>query len=631
MPKNCQKKAFAFLVAILVLLCQMISFASSSVTIKGTTVNVRSGPGTSYKILGTVNLGNKLVPLGIENDKSGNGKKWYKFVYQDGKTGYVRTDFCKEMATYVYDAQFETDLDRKGFPESYKEGLRDLHANYPNWTFTLFNTGIDFNYAVEQESIGAKTLVNATAISSYKSTDAGKYDINTSTWTTYDGSAWVAASKEAIACYMDPRNFLYDPYIFQFESQKFNVNIQTLDAVKEMVKGTFLEGTVTTSGLSGNTMQQIIPIVGFTGTDIESLGPAAYLAPGVSSNTSNIIGPGSGNSIPTETSFPFTYLPMGTYTYAELIFDACRQVNANPYVIVSMILQEQGKNGTDSISGKNKKFPNAYNFGNVNAFAGGGLSSIENGLKYASEVGSYNRPWNTVEKGIYGLCDFYANSYVSVGQDTFYLKKWNVQGQNMFKHQYMTNVSGAATEGQLLGNIYDQILLSLPHEFKIPYFNNMPSVAAPVPTKDGSPNNYLKLLSVDNQIMTPQFSFNTYDYAIAVDSSISSVKINAEAFDGRAKVSGKGTVSLNNETTVVNVDVVAENGDIKTYRINIYRPMVANITVPESNVYSPIENQAFDFSALPIIIPAGQAIKYTQNSNIIIPGASAQVGVGPGQ
>lgn len=631
MPKNCKKRAFAFFVAIFVLLCQVVIYASSSVTIKGTAVNVRSGPGTNYQILGTVNLGNKIVPLGTENDKSGNGKKWYKFIYKDGKYGYVRTDFCKEMATYVYDAQFEAELNRKGFPESYKEGLRDLHANYPNWIFTLYNTGLDFNYAVEQELVGARTLVNGVSISSYKSTDEGKYDINTSTWTTFDGGSWVAASKEAIACYMDPRNFLYDPYIFQFESQKFNVNIQTLDAVKEMVKGTFLEGTVTTGGLSGNNTQQIIPVLGFTGTDIESLGPAAYLAPGVSSNKSKTIGPGMSAGSQTETSFPFTYMPMGTYTYAELIFDACRQVNANPYVIVSMILQEQGKKGSDSISGKNKKFPNAYNFGNVNAFAGGGFTAIENGLKYASETGSYNRPWNSIEKGIYGLCDFYANSYVSIGQDTFYLKKWNVQGQNMFKHQYMTNVSGAAAEGQLLGNIYDQVLMSLPHEFKIPYYNNMPIEAAPVPTKDGSPNNYLKSLSIDNYVISPGFNAKNYEYFAAIDGSVNTVNVRAEAFDNKAKISGKGNINLNVVGKVINVNVMAENGDIRVYKINTNRQAVGSVVVPENNVYSPIESVTFDFSALPVVIPAGQGINYSQNSNIILPSSNVQVGVGPGQ
>ncbi|MBQ2204881.1 MAG: SH3 domain-containing protein, partial [Lachnospiraceae bacterium] len=179
----------------------------SSVSIKGTSVNVRSGPGTSYKILGTLQLGYKLNPIEQVKDSSGNGKYWYKFLY-NGQSGFVRTDFTKEMSSYVYDAQFETELSRKGFPESYKPGLRDLHANYPNWIFTVHNTGLDFNYVLDNELIGTRTLVNAQSISSYKSTDEGKYDWVNSKWPTFDGNAWVAASREVTAAYLDPRNFL---------------------------------------------------------------------------------------------------------------------------------------------------------------------------------------------------------------------------------------------------------------------------------------------------------------------------------------------------------------------------------------------------------------------------------------
>lgn len=35
-------------------------------------------------------------------------------------------------------------------------------------------------------------------------------------------------------------------------------------------------------------------------------------------------------------------------------------------------------------------------------------------------------------------------NYVKAGQDTLYLKKYNVQGSNMYKHQYMTNVNGSS-------------------------------------------------------------------------------------------------------------------------------------------------------------------------------------------
>ena len=608
----------------------------SSVIVKGTSVNVRTGPGTNYRLIGTVQLGQRITPLEVLNDATSNGKKWYKFNY-NGQNGYIRSDFCNESKAYSYDANFEADLNMKGFPESYKAGLRELHANFPNWIFTVHNTGLDFNYVLDNELIGTRTLVQANSISSFKSTDPGKYDFATSTWPTFDGSAWVAASREVTAAYLDPRNFLYDPYVFQFEHHTFNANIHSLDGVKEMVKGTFLDSKVQTEGLTNvnqiNNMGIIYPgtelvpydpnvtvipilmndkknedlVYGFTSVSgpygsVEQLGPAAGIPiqNNQSYSSSNVVTP-DGNYEEEMESFPFTYMPKGTYTYAELIFDACRQVNCNPYCIVSMILQEVGKNGSESVSGNNAKFKGYYNFGNINAFKSNDLTAIENGLKYASTEGSYNRPWNSKEKGIYGLCDFYANSYVKDGQDTFYLKKWNVQGNSLFKHQYMTNVSGAAKEGQILGSAYDDIMLQMPHEFKIPVYKNMTATNCPIPTGDGSPNNKLKNLAVANYVLTPTFNPDVSDYSVVIDANTDSIFIGAEVYDKKAAVGGIGNILTMTSYTTAIIYCVAENGNIRQYNIRIYRPGV------EGNTYN-----------------FGGQINYTGATGVLI-------GVGPGE
>ncbi len=684
MLKKCVKRAFVFLLCVSYLVINPhFSFFSvknvyalpSSVMVKGTSVNVRSGPGTSYSLLGTVPLGYKLTPTESLNDATGNGKTWYRFRYNN-QNAYIRSDFTKEMSTYVYDAAFENDLNIKGFPESYKEALRDLHANYPLWTFYLQNVGLDFDYVLENELVGTRTLVNSTSISSYKSNEDGKYDYTTSTWPTFDGNAWVAASKEVTAAYLDPRNFLYAPYVFQFELQTFNANVHTLAGIMEMVKGTFLDAYVTTDGIStyqpdsnaimpgfvtpmvpstdagiiypGSELtpydpsQVVVPIImnnveinAFTGTsavipNIETLGPASGV--GISSSKSYPEGVGTvynSDYYGTESSYNFTYLPQGNHTYAEVIYDACRQVNVNPYVIVSMILQEQGKDGSDSVSGTNAKFPGIYNFGNINAYAADGLTPIENGLKYASTAGSYNRPWNTKEKGIYGLCDFYANSYVKLGQDTFYLKKWNVQGNNIFKHQYMTNVLGAAQEGQLLGSAYDETLLQMPHEFKIPYYTNMSETRYEVPTGDGSPNNKLKSLSVANYILTPTFDPNVSDYSIIVDANVNSVLVSAEPYDSKAAIGGVGNIMTVTSYTTAIIYCVAENGSIRQYNIHIYKKGAESM-----QVLTP------DTMITPIIIgvpetPTNIQNSYNNWSDIVIPNISdlttVQIGVGPGQ
>ena len=117
-----------------------------------------------------------------------------------------------------------------------------------------------------------------------------------------------------------------------------------------------------------------------------------------------------------------------------------------------------------------------------------------------------------------------------------------MQGDNLFKHQYMTNVAGAAAEGQILGNAYDEIMLQMPHEFKIPVYNNMPETNVPIPTGDGSPNNKLKNLAVANYILTPTFNPDVSDYSVVIASNADSIFIGAEAFDKKAAVGGIGNI-----------------------------------------------------------------------------------------
>ncbi len=147
----------------------------------------------------------------------------------------------------------------------------------------------------------------------------------------------------------------------------------------------------------------------------------------------------------------------------------------------------------------------------------------------ASQSGSYERPWNSPEKSILGGALYYGNNYVKVGQDTFYLKKFNVQGNNLYKHQYMTNIQGAASEGAVYAKAYNDEMKQTALEFKIPVYNNMPDNACSQPTTDGNPNNKLSNLSVDGFVMTPTYNRDTLEYNLIVDPSVSSITVNASA------------------------------------------------------------------------------------------------------
>ena len=650
--------------------------------VKSTNVNVRTGAGTNYPSLGKVTLGYKFQVLGSEQDA--DGKVWYKFNYNN-RVGYIREDFIRSTSSkYVLDAEFELELTGQGFPEDYKQLLRQLHADHPNWKFVMQKINMDFNYAVDNEMIGTRTLVNANSISSYKSTDQGKYDYTTSTWPSFDGSAWVAASREITAYYMDPRNFLYDPYIFQFEIQTFDNRYHTLQGVMEMVKGTFLDNKINTQFISKTSDNSlVIPIIdgdinnfntpnvnlnetdGFIPTgpiDNQDIIPNIntgkvptinqgdkYSGPGVIDYSTpivpilknkNIVFPlsnvivapsvtvqvGNNINVNSSLSYNFNYLQPGEYTYSEIIYNACSQIGINPYVVVAMILQEQGVKGeSDLISGKNSKYPGIYNYGNVGAYAANGLTAVENGLKYAASEGRYNRPWDSKEKALYGVVDYYSSSFIKKGQDTFYLKKWDVLGN--FSNQYMTNVSGAASEGQILGSSYDNNLINITHIFKIPYYNNMPEQAVQAPTKNGSPNNKLKNITVKGYQLTPTFNTDINQYSLVVGNDVNSIQVSVEPYDKKAKYNGDGTIKITVSNTIVDIAVIAENGDIRHYTLNVFKQGAENITITQGDelvipiiTYSPLSLQpVLDNSDLNI-----------SNENFVPPVVTG-ISVGPGE
>ena len=56
-------------------------------------------------------------------------------------TPFLPTQASQCFAAQKSDAQFEQQLAAEGFPESYKDKLRELHAKYPNWVFKAQKTG----------------------------------------------------------------------------------------------------------------------------------------------------------------------------------------------------------------------------------------------------------------------------------------------------------------------------------------------------------------------------------------------------------------------------------------------------------------------------------------------------------
>lgn len=285
----------------------MTSYASTA-RVNATSLNVRSGPGTTYSIVGKLTNGNTVTVLG--QTTGADGKTWSQIQFAGtggvDTTGYVLSTYLKSPTSYSHDGNFESYLTSQGFPESYKDGLRLLHAEYPNWVFTAQHTNLDWNTVIENESVVGRNLVYTSSISSWKSIADGAYNWDTSTWPGFDSSSYVAASSDIIKYYMDPRNFLDDKYVFQFLTHSYDSSAQTAEGLKSMVQGTFLSGSTTATGTSGSSSSGSSGGPGVSGSTGSSSSSASLTGPGVSgsssssssssSNTSSSTSSGSSNS-----------------------------------------------------------------------------------------------------------------------------------------------------------------------------------------------------------------------------------------------------------------------------------------------------------------------------------------------
>lgn len=247
---------------------------------------------------------------------------------------------------------------------------------------------------------------------------------------------------------MDPRNFLNEVRIFQFEDLSYDKYTDNLDAVEKILYGTeFYNNKVSYLDSNGNTINM-------------------------------------------------------TEKYSDLILRAGRTSLVSPYHLASRIKQEVGPFlSHSSISGNVEGFKGLYNFYNIGATSSSEpMGAIKNGLRYARDANGastetkekYLIPWNTKERSITGGGIFIGSSYINVGQNNIYLQKFDVidhNGDGLFWHQYMTNVLAPYSESKSIYNGYIKSnLLDLPMNFVIPIYNNMPEI--PVQSPSINQNNF---------------------------------------------------------------------------------------------------------------------------------------------
>lgn len=444
----------------------------------------------------------------------------------------------------------------QGFPQSYAEKLEKLHNKYPNWIFKPLITNLDWNTAVNGErSKHSNQLISLSATNDKSMFCDCQSCLKNGNYVIQEASNWVSASKTAVEYYMDPRNFLDEKQIFQFESTSYD-GTQTKEGVEAILDGTWMHDSLIT-----------------------------YLTTGQSPKTYDL-----------------------TTKYSDVIMKAAQDFGMNAYYIASKIKQENGgqTNSATAVNGSTSPFQGIYNYFNIGAYTGakdglawaagflkannntilysndpnvdptGGVATpISNGqymtwrankgnyyyVRLYDETASgyqegasgyvaksdcrtsylgdtsngYGRPWSNPYKAIYYGTKYVANSFKT--QNSGYLQKFNVSplSQNKYTNEYMKNVQGAASEAVMAYNGYEKAgILSMTRTFYIPIYQNMKdeiSISVVDATENSISISWNKIENATNYQVQYQDAYgNWIDYAFTADTAITFVNLQPASF-----------------------------------------------------------------------------------------------------
>lgn len=386
-----------------------------------------------------------------------------------------------------YSSQKKSGIDN--FPDSYKPYLEELQKKHPNWKFTALYTDLDWNYVIDNENQFGKNLVPKSYSDRWKNTNPGQYNVEVD-------SGWVDCSRKAIEYTMDPRNFLNEVRIFQFEGLSYDEDTNNIQGIEKILYGTeFYNKTVQYINSSGNTI-----------------------------------------TMPNK--------------YSDLILSGGRTSKVSSYHLASRIKQEVGPFlSHSSISGTVAGFEGLYNFYNIGATSSAEpMGAIKNGLRYARDgkgasqatKDKYMIPWNDKEKAITGGAIFIGSSYINTGQDTIYLQKFHVSSNNggdLFWHQYMTNVLAPYSESKSIYNGYaNNGMLNNSINFIIPIYNNMPEIPVQNPNileSDFTSDNTKVNANVNTVLNIRTGPSTSYEVLTTIDKNVVMTRI------GKGKQSGE--------------------------------------------------------------------------------------------
>ena len=387
-----------------------------------------------------VSSGQSLVIKGVEvlgdDTKSAGFESWLEVSVVDGDVTYhgylprgkVATsdeDFLAWEMNYSANPMFfepmavleaEDEAEVNLFPESYRDEIRALKEAHPTWSFVAHYVDDSWNTAVKgQFGVYGRSLV-PDYWPAY--TISGTY-----------GQGWSVASEDTVKYYMDPRNWLTEKRVFQFEHLSYSEGYHTGEAIQSFLNGTFMQGYV----------------------------PLMVEKP--------------------------------EHTYANILVAIGKENNVSPFHLAARIIQEQGTKGTSPLISGNYEgaggiYKGYYNYFNIGASGKTDEEVITSGLAYAKNYAE--QPWNSPYYAMHYGAKILVANYIAKGQDTVYYQKFNSATGN-YGHQYMQNILAPSSESVEIYDLYaDAGKLESSFVFKIPVYSGIPEENCTIPNRTDS-------------------------------------------------------------------------------------------------------------------------------------------------
>lgn len=426
---------------------------------------------------------------------------------------------------------YATQLKNKGFPESYINDLVSLHKKYPNWIFTPLKTNLDWKTAVNGERSRHKNqLIEKNSSNSTDMYCSCSNCYKNGAYVIQEASNWVSASQKAVEYYMDPRNWLNEKGIFQFESTEYD-GTQTRAGVESILSGTWMADS----------------LIRYKTTE--------------------------GNTV----TYTHSNYPNGI-KYSDAILRVASESGMSAYYLASKIRQENGgaTASATAVNGTSSPFQGIYNYYNIGAntgakdglaWAAGYLQSnkkttlystydsekkVAGGTKttlptkqYMTYIGKYGnyykvrlynespykegaigyvlisdlrtkyfnhgRPWINPYRSIYYGAKYIYDKFST--QTSGYLQKFNVNpaSNELFGHEYMANVAAASAESTTTYYAYKNAnILPITKTFVIPVFNNMPTNSSGSTTTNTTNPNFVDKVGLKTTVIPSPTQIRVY-------------------------------------------------------------------------------------------------------------------------